>query len=76
LRFVLLVFGLSDERPCDGALTDTPSRLLLDTNGDATVDASDAIYNLIFLFGDGPPPVQGTACRAIPGCPRACGASR
>jgi len=36
---------------------------------DLTIDISDAVYLLTFLFLGGPPPVQGTACIYIEDCP-------
>jgi hypothetical protein len=59
--------------PCSGARTASTGDLaLLDANGDARVDIADAVRVLGFLFGDSSPPVLGTACVSIDGCPDQC----
>lgn len=61
--------------PCESGGLDGPgNRKLLDLNGDVTVDLSDAIYLLMYLFTGGTPPVLGTQCTPVAGCPDACGA--
>jgi len=35
-----------------------------------TIDLADAVYLLQYLFNNGPPPVQGTACIYIEDCPQ------
>ena len=59
---------------CDnGRPTDAKNLSVLDTNADFKLDISDIIYNLMYLFLDGPPPSQGTECMRIPDCPDVCG---
>ena len=59
--------------PCEGTSDNLRGNLvLLDVNGDAKFDLSDAIYPLAYLFVDGPRPVLGTGCILIPGGPNAC----
>ncbi|MCZ6792144.1 MAG: lamin tail domain-containing protein [Planctomycetota bacterium] len=59
--------------PCDGgSAAEGGNLLLLDANADGAVDISDAVHVLGYLFQDGPPPAQGSRCRRIEGCPRAC----
>jgi hypothetical protein len=60
--------------PCgDGTSADPGNRALLDLNGDDGVNLSDSVYLLAYLFQGGPPPVLGSACVRIEGCPDACG---
>ena len=59
--------------PCGGAPGDPGNRTLLDWNGDARVDASDAILTLDHLFRGGPAHVLGTGCVEVQGCPALCG---
>lgn len=59
--------------PCEGAtIADGANAILLDVNGDLAVDNSDAIHLLTYLFRNGNPPVQGTNCQRIEGCPDVC----
>ena len=59
--------------PCgDGTVFDPGNLGLLNVNTDLAIDLSDAVYLLNFLFNGGPPPVQGTDCQAIAGCPEIC----
>ncbi len=58
--------------PCDAPEDTPPSRAsiqLMDCNGNGGVDLSDAVWSLQFQFAGGPPPVLGTECRDIVGCP-------
>ncbi len=55
--------------PCGPNLLDPGNISLLDANGNAGVDLSDAIWVLGFLFRGSDPPVLGTACQPIDGCP-------
>jgi len=43
---------------------------LMDVNNDLSIDLSDGIYTLAFLFQGGPGPAQGVNCFSIPGCPQ------
>ncbi|MBN1422437.1 MAG: lamin tail domain-containing protein [Planctomycetes bacterium] len=59
--------------PCGDGTTDDPAnRTLLDLNADGAIDLGDGIYLLNYLFASGPPPVAGSECRRIAGCPEAC----
>jgi len=61
--------------PCaGGTLEGAGNRILLDVEGDGAVDLTDGIYMLGYLFLSGPPPVLGTSCVPIAGCPSACAA--
>jgi hypothetical protein len=69
-----LFTGSGGALPCEGTSPSEGGNLtLLDSNGSASVDLTDAVYVLNYLFRDGPDPVLGTACTRIPGCPQACG---
>jgi hypothetical protein len=68
-----LFHGTGDGFPCgEGRATDTANVFLLDSNSDLEIDGSDVIYNLMFLFVDGPPPQEGTACVGVRQCPDVC----
>ena len=43
-----------------------------DLNGDDQVNLSDPVWLLAWLFQAGAPPVGGTDCIEVPGCPEAC----
>jgi hypothetical protein len=59
--------------PCAGGGPDHESnRVLLDSDGDGTVDLTDAIYLLTYLFRSGPAPVRGTTCVFLTDCPDIC----
>ncbi|MBI4603635.1 MAG: hypothetical protein HY721_16910 [Planctomycetes bacterium] len=74
VALLLFLFGGRSSLPCsDGTIADPGNLALLDSNGDADVDLSDAIRVFGFLFLGAPPPVLGTECLEIPGCPDACG---
>jgi hypothetical protein len=45
---------------------------LLDVNADGKLDLSDPVSLLGFLFLGGTPPVLGTECIKIAGCPAKC----
>ncbi len=68
-----LFVGRPDRLPCgDGTVADSGNGVLLNLNTDATVDLADAVYLLNYLFQGGPPPVSGTECIPVAGCPDAC----
>ena len=68
-----LFFGKPATLPCaDGTLGAAANRTLLDVNDDAGVDASDAVYLMIYLFLEGQAPAQGLGCVRILDCPDAC----
>ena len=58
--------------PCGDAPTDTGNKALLDVNGDSTVDQSDVVYLLNYLFLKGDPPALGKGCVRIAGCSDSC----
>ena len=74
VTLLLLLFRTDQvSLPCAGDSVDTGSnRVLLDINNDNTVDMSDAVHVLSYLFRDGTPPILGTECIPIPGCPDVC----
>lgn len=68
-----LFLGNPASVPCEGSTVLDPGNLaLLDANGSGRVDLSDAVHGLNFLFAGGSPPVLGTQCTQIPGCPSRC----
>ena len=59
--------------PCEnGKPTDIANLRVLDSNLDFRIDISDVIYNLFYLFGDGPAPRQGATCFGLRDCPDIC----
>ena len=52
---------------------DGGNAVLLDANGDALVNASDAVHMLTYLYLAGSPHVLGTHCFQIGGCGVRCG---
>ena len=70
-----LCLGAPRSLPCgDGTTGDEANQTLMNLNGDASIDLTDAIHVLRYLFQGGPPPVGGASCLPIAGCPDACGA--
>ena len=45
---------------------------MLDTNGDAVFDLSDAVYLLSHLVAGGPGPARGERCLRVDACPAVC----
>jgi hypothetical protein len=73
LHLALVLFHGAGTLPCGtGQAIETSNIVVLDTNADFQVNVADITYNLLYLFVDGPPPVQGTECRAVPNCPDVC----
>ena len=65
-----LFLGTVAALPCGGgAIGDEANVSLLDSNGDGKLDLADAVRVLGFLFQGASPPVLGTECVPIPGCP-------
>ncbi len=65
-----LFLGAPAILPCgDGSILDLVNVSLLDVNGDGMIDLSDPVRMLGFLFGGSGPPVLGTECVTIAGCP-------
>ena len=65
-----LFLGTIPRLPCgDGSAADPANVTLLDSNGDAMLDLSDAVRVLGYLFVGTPPPVLGTSCTRVVGCP-------
>jgi hypothetical protein len=59
--------------PCDGAtIADGGNVTLLDYNADATVDTSDVIYLLTYLYRGGATHALGESCLRIEGCADGC----
>ncbi len=69
----ILFLGETDPPPCDGPADAGGNFLLLNSNADAALNISDAIYVLNHLFRQGPAPVLGQKCTRIEGCADACG---
>ncbi len=68
-----LFSGQAGTLPCDGTLiTEGGNRALADVNGDATVNLTDPVHLLHFLFRGGPRPADGIDCVRIAGCRDAC----
>jgi len=68
-----LFLGSPSRLPCTGGtIHDAGNISLFDANGDSFIDLSDAVSELQFLFGGGKPPVLGTGCTRIDGCPSKC----
>ena len=68
-----LFLGSPARLPCqEGTIEDPANISLLDVNGDNSLNLTDAIHSLAYLFMGGAPPVAGTECMPIPGCPEAC----
>ncbi len=66
-----LFAGVPPVLPCgDGSSGDPRNILFLDANGDFTLDISDGVYFLVWMFVNGPPPAQGTSCAYFQGCPQ------
>jgi hypothetical protein len=59
--------GNPEDLPCS---TVAANLLLMDCNQDGSLDLSDAVYKLAFLFQGGPPPEQGEGCTVIVDCPQ------
>jgi hypothetical protein len=78
--FGFLFLGNPTRLSCDDGLARDPGNIaLFDANGDAQIDLSDGVHVLSFLFGgcssQCPPPVLGTRCVRIVGCPMRCSSS-
>jgi hypothetical protein len=68
-----LYLGVAGELPCDGeALGEGGNLTLLDSNGDSSVNLTDAVYLLSYMFQNGPSPVLGAECVRIEGCLSQC----
>ncbi|MGH9362269.1 MAG: hypothetical protein ACRD2T_10160, partial [Thermoanaerobaculia bacterium] len=65
-----LFVGTVSRLPCgDGTVSEPGNLALLNANGDARLDLSDALRVFGFLFLGQRPPVLGTDCAVIAGCP-------
>ncbi len=65
-----LFLGTMERLPCGNGAVSAPENIaLLDSNGDATLDISDALRVFMLLFFGAPPPVLGEGCVPILGCP-------
>ncbi len=70
-----LLYLFSDsvlELPCNDGELGEGALLLIDNNGDKLINIADVVYLLAYLFNGGAPPVLGTECVRIPGCPDVC----
>ena len=67
-----LFLGTNQALPCEGSSASRPEpgdQALFDSNGDGLIDLSDAVSVLGFLFLGSSPPLLGTECVPIAGCP-------
>ena len=69
---LLGVLLVNDPVPCGDGTFSGDNLTLLDANGDASGDISDAVYVILHLFGGGSPPVLGTACIPLDTCGDIC----
>ena len=69
----LLFIDGTAPRPCEGPLTGGGNLPLLDANADASVDLTDAVHLLAYLFLGGPAHDLGPGCEPVADCPDACG---
>ncbi len=60
------------ELPCEGGIDAGGNLVVLDTNGDAVFDLSDAVHLMNHLFVGGPGPSRGERCLRVDGCPAVC----
>lgn len=68
-----LFLGSPEFLPCgEGNSDEAANKELLDLNRDDGLDLTDAVFGLSYLFGGGPPPLAGTECIPMAGCPDAC----
>jgi len=58
--------------PCDGAIAEGGNLIVHDFNGDASVNLSDAVGVLAYLFNRGAPPALGVDCVEAEGCQDVC----
>ena len=71
--FQILFADGSQDLPCgNGTLSDASNRVLLDHNGDTTVNLADGVAALNWLFGGGAPPAAGEGCVSLVNCADAC----
>jgi len=69
---VHLFVGAGETLPCGETLAAPGNLALLDLNRDTELNVTDVIHLLDYLFTGGPPPVPGTECTPLAGCPDAC----
>lgn len=68
-----LFLTFSTTFPCDGTSMEEGGNLFIfDFNGDSSVNISDAVSGLNFLFNNGRPPQNGEICILVEGCKNAC----
>lgn len=65
----MLLKGTLAVLPCGADTAPGGNLLFTDVNGDGGANAADGISLLAFLSSDGPLPVHGAKCRAMPDCP-------
>ncbi|MEM7164393.1 MAG: hypothetical protein AAF581_02960 [Planctomycetota bacterium] len=68
------LFGVTQQvLPCDSASANEGNNLmLLDANGDNSVDLVDAVHLIAWSFSAGPPHVLGMNCQPTSGCAPVC----
>ncbi len=68
-----LVLGLDTPLPCGDGTFDAPAnQVILDINGDASVNLTDGVHLLLWMFQRGDPPALGTSCVPLVDCPDLC----
>ena len=68
-----LYLGVPGELPCEGeGIAEGGNLVLLDSNGDSSVNLADAVHLLSFMFQQGPAPALGAECVRIEGCLSSC----
>jgi hypothetical protein len=68
-----LYLGEPAELPCEGeAISEGGNLALLDANGDSSVNLTDAVHLLSFMFQQGQGPALGAECVRIEGCLSSC----
>jgi len=68
-----LFLGTPAVLPCgDGTPADPGNLAVYSVNGDGSIDLADPVYLIGYLFLGDPPPVLGTSCMTIAGCPPVC----
>ena len=68
-----LYLGEPAELPCEGeVISEGGNLVLLDANGDSSVNLTDAVHLLSFMFQQGSGPALGAECVRIEGCLSSC----
>jgi hypothetical protein len=73
VNFLDRLFSAEGQAPCrGGSILEGGNRTLHDFDAGGTVNITDAILLLEYVFRRGAPPTLGTSCLPITGCPSAC----